>query len=168
MRLRALPIALVLTATLAACATTPAAPPPPSAGPGATPAPVEGYDWIFHEDGGDARLVYGVAESDDVRVALDCARGAGRLDLTALAGPGAEPAIVLESGGETERFAAAVEEDLVHDGLILSAAAEADRPVFRHFRQVGWLALWQDGVREAYVPHPGSADRIERFFAFCG
>jgi len=166
MRLRALPPALALTAILAACATTPAPSASPSTGP--APLPVEGYDWIFHEEAGEARLVYGVAESDDVRVALDCGRGAGRLALTALAGPGAEPVILLESGGETERFAATAEEDLVHDGLILSATAAADTPVFRRFRQVGWLASWQDGVREAYAPHPGSADRIERFFAFCG
>ncbi len=165
MRLRALPPALALTATLAACATAPA-PPAPSAGP--APAPIEGYDWIFHEDAGAARLVYGVAESDDVRVALDCERGAGRLALTAVAGPDAEPTIVLESGGKTERFAATAEEDLVHDGLILSAMAEADAPVFLRFRQVGWLALWADGARQAYAPHPGSEARIERFFAFCG
>lgn len=164
MRLRVLPPLLALTATLAACATAPSPVAPPVAGP----APIEGYDWIFHEDDGEARLAYGVAESDDVRVALDCRRGSGRLALTALAEPDAEPTILIESGGETERFAAASEEDLLHDGLILTAMAAADAPVFQRFRRTGWLALWQAGGREAYAPHPGSADRIERFFAFCG
>ena len=129
---------------------------------------MEGYDWILHEDDGEARLAYGVAESDDVRVALDCRRGSGRLALTALGGPDAEPTILIESGGETGRFAAASEEDLLHDGLILSAMAAVDAPVFQRFRRTGWLALWQEGEREAYAPQPGSADRIQRFFAFCG
>lgn len=166
MRIRALPPVLVLTAALAACASTP--PPAEPVLPQAAPGPVEGYDWILHEDGGDARLVYGVAESDDVRIAFDCRRGEGRLAMVALAPADAEPVILLESGGETGRFAASAEADLIHDGLILSAAADADEPVFQRFRRVAWLARWQGGEREVYVPHPGSTDRVERFFAFCG
>jgi hypothetical protein len=38
----------------------------------------------------------------------------------------------------------------------------------QRFRRLAWLARWQGGQREVYVPHPGSADRVERFFAFCG
>ncbi|OGN44660.1 MAG: hypothetical protein A2623_07755 [Caulobacterales bacterium RIFCSPHIGHO2_01_FULL_70_19] len=166
MRIRDLLPVLVLTAALAACASTP--PPAEPIPPQPEPAPVEGYDWILHEDGADARLAYGVAESDDVRIAFDCRRGEGRLAMAALAPPDAEPVILLESGGETGRYAAAPETDLIHDGLILSAAAEADEPVFQRFRRVAWLARWQGGQREAYVPHAGSAGRIEQFFAFCG
>lgn len=165
MRARALLPVLVLTAALAACASTPPPEPvPPQPGPG----PVEGYDWILHEDGGDARLAYGLAESDDVRIAFDCRRGEGRLTMVALAPADAEPVILLESGGETGRFAASPEADLIHDGLILSAAADPDEPVLQRFRRLAWLARWQGGQREVYVPHPGSADRVERFFAFCG
>lgn len=166
MRIRDLPPVLVLTAALAACASTP--PPAEPIPPQPEPAPVEGYDWILHEDEGDARLVYGVAESDDVRIAFDCRRGEGRLAMVALAPADAEPVILLESGGETGRFAASAEADLIHDGLILSAAADADDPVFQRLRRVAWLARWLGGQREVYVPHPGSTDRVERFFAFCG
>lgn len=156
----------VLAGTLAACASGPA---PGTLSPnGSAPAPIPGYDWILHQDGDDARLSYGVAESDDVRMAFDCRRGARRLDMTALAPAGSEPVILLEAAEEIGRFAAAADEDLIHDGLILSAAAPADVPVLRRFRRVGWLARWQDGVREGYAPHPGSGERIERFFAFCG
>ncbi|MFP5295998.1 MAG: hypothetical protein ACLGG3_01580, partial [Alphaproteobacteria bacterium] len=77
MRIRDLLPVLVLTAALAACASTP--PPAEPTPPQPEPAPVEGYDWILHEDGADARLAYGVAESDDVRIAFDGRRGEGRL-----------------------------------------------------------------------------------------
>lgn len=166
MRVRApLPV-LFLTAALAACASAPPIVEPASPQP--APIPIEGYDWILHEDAGEARLAYGVAESDDLRIALDCRRNEGRVEVVALAAADAEPVIQLESGGETGTFAASAETDLIHDGLILSAAAPADEPVFRRFRQVAWLARWQDGEREIYAPHAGSEGRIDRFFAFCG
>jgi hypothetical protein len=129
---------------------------------------VAGYDWFYHQDAGDARLVYGLAESDDLRLGLDCREGSGRLTLSAVDGPGAKPEIHLESGGDTERFAARSEPSELHEGVFLTAEAGADSPVFQRFRRIGWLALWQDGQRHAFAPHPGSALNIERFFAFCG
>jgi hypothetical protein len=56
----------------------------------------------------------------------------------------------------------------LHDGVLLTAEAAAGAPVFQRFRRLGWMALWQDGEREAYAPHPESEPNIERFFAFCG
>lgn len=159
-------ILTVLAITASACATTPSeAPGTASSG---SPVPVEGYDWFFHSDETGARLAYGLAESDDLRLGLDCDRGSGRLTLNANASTDAKPEFHIESGGETERFPARAEPSQLHDGVFLSGEAPADAPVFRRFRQVGWLALWQDGKREAYAPHPGSAPNIERFFAFCG
>jgi hypothetical protein len=152
----------------AACATVEApvtySPPPVVA----APAPVADHDWFYHQEPAEARLVYGLAESDDLRLALDCRRGSGRLALSALGGPDASPEIYVEAGGETERFPARSEPSELHEGVFLTAEAAADAPVFQRFRRVGWLALWQDGEREAYAPHPSSAPNIERFFAFCG
>lgn len=166
MRIRAPLSVLIGTAALAACAGTP--PSVDRAPPQPPPAPTEGYDWILHEEAGEARLAYGAPESDDLRIALDCRPGEGRLEVVALAAADAEPVIQLESGGQAGTFAASGETDLIHDGLILSAAARTNEPVFRQFRHLAWLARWQDGEREVYVPHAGSAGRIERFFAFCG
>lgn len=157
----------LLAATASACAT--AAPDAPAgAVSGGSPAPVDGYDWFFHSDEAGARLAYGVAESDDLRLGLDCDRGSGRLTLSGNAPIGAKAEFHIESGGETERFPARAEPAQLNDGVFLSGEASAGAPVFQRFRQVGWLAMWQDGKREAYAPHPGSAPDIERFFAFCG
>ncbi|RZJ02133.1 MAG: hypothetical protein EON90_00630 [Brevundimonas sp.] len=166
------PTILALTAlalTASACATAaPEAPAPAGAASSGAPAPVEGYDWFFHADADAARLAYGLAESDDLRLGLDCTRASGRLSLSGVAAAGAKPEFHIESGGETERFPAESEPSQVNDGVFLSADAAADAPVFQRFRRVGWLALWQDGARQAYAPHPASAPNIERFFAFCG
>ena len=164
--------ALIVLSSLAlgagACATveTPVEP-APAVSPG-TPAPVADHDWFYHRDGEEARLVYGLAESDDLRLGLDCSQGSGRLALSAVGGPDAKPEIHVEAGGETERFPARSEPSELHDGVFLTAEAAADAPVFQRFRRIGWLALWQDGERQAYAPHPESVPNIERFFAFCG
>lgn len=165
------PALLVLTALslgAAACASTGPAPTTAAAEASSSPAPVEGYDWFFHQDADNARLAYGLAESDDLRIGLDCARASGRLELSATAAHGAKPEIHLEAGGDTERFPAASEPSEIVDGVFLTAQARADEPVFLRFRRIGWLALWQGGERHAYAAHPQSAPNIERFFAFCG
>ncbi len=169
--MRALTLLLLsgLALSAAACASvgTPGAPtgePPLSS----APQPIAGYDWFYHADQGEARLAYGLAESDDLKLGMDCRRGSGRLALSSTSANLSAKDIHVESGGETERFAAASEPSQVHDGVFLTAQADADTPVFQRFRQVGWLALWQGDTREAYAPHPGSRDTIERFFAFCG
>ena len=171
MRLRALVLLSALAAAAAACATveTPAmdfAPEPPTGG--GAPIPVEGYDWFYHSDEDAARLAYGLAESDDLKLGFDCGRGTGRLEMVAIAEKGAKAEIHVESGGDTERFSAASEPSQLHDGVILTASASASEPVFQRFRRVGWMAQWRNGEREAYAPHPASATNIESFFAFCG
>ena len=171
MRLRALVVLSALAAAAAACATveTPAmdfAPEPPAGG--GAPIPVEGYDWFYHSDEDAARLAFGLAESDDLKLGFDCGRGTGRLEMVAIAEKGAKAEIHVESGGDTERFSAASEPSQLHDGVILTASASASEPVFQRFRRVGWMAQWRNGEREAYAPHPASAANIESFFAFCG
>lgn len=154
------------------CATV--APPPPEAtvidgaGPAPAPEPVADHDWFFNIDGDTAHMAYGLAESDDLRLGLNCRRASGRLELATVAETGAAAEIHLESGGETERFPAVSEPSEVHDGVFLVAAAAASEPVIQRFRQVGWIAQWRDGRREGYAPHPGALPNIERFFAFCG
>ncbi|QDH73975.1 hypothetical protein [Brevundimonas sp. M20] len=156
-----------LTLAVAACNTT-NQPMGLSAASSAAPAPVAHYDWFLHQDGQEARLAYGLEESDDLRIGLDCRKNSGRLALSAVAPEGAAHEIHLESGGDTERYPAEAEPSELNDGLFLTAEAKAGDPVFQRFRRVGWLAVWQGEDRHAYAPHPGSSDRVERFFAFCG
>lgn len=157
--------ALALSA--AACAPVTAPAPTLLASRYAT-APVANYDWYLHTDGDEARLAYGLRDSDDLRLGLECQRGSGRLALSALGETGARPEIALESGGEVALYAATTEASELVDGIVLSAAAPAAAPVFQRFQAVGWLAQRQADDIHAYVAHPGSTTRIARFFAFCG
>lgn len=77
-----------LTVLMAGCATV--APDPASSELASTgaPQPIDGHDWFFTADGTDAKLAYGVADSDDLKLGLECVQGTGRLDITASADDG--------------------------------------------------------------------------------
>jgi hypothetical protein len=130
------------------------------------PAPVAGYDWFLTIEADEASLAYGLKDSDDLRLGLECRRGSGKLGLSALAETG-QRGLHLESGGETERFSARAEHSELHDGDFLTADARTDEPVFQRFRRVGWLARWQGDTREVYAAHSASLPVIDRFFCFC-
>ena len=167
MRILCLPM-LTLAALTSACASVETPEPAVTAAAASSaPAPTAGYDWHYTPDEGSARLAYGVEASDDLRLGLDCTPGSGKVDLTALGQTG-DREIYLESGGETERFAAEGEPSQLHDGDILTASAGTGEPVMQRFRRLGWIAQWIDGRREVYAPHPGSERGVERFFALCG
>lgn len=156
---------------LVACATAPVAvPPAPVVAPlpPPSPPPVEGFDWFLQAGDGQSSLAYGVADSDDIRVSLDCTDGSRTVQVFVPVPTGSERVILLESGGETERMRATAEPSELLDGDLLFAEARSDLPVFQRFASVGWLAVWEQGERHAYAPHPGSQDLARRFLTRCG
>lgn len=155
---------LVLTS---ACASVEPVSKAPARAATAAPQPVAGYDWHLTTGEGSARLAYGIAESDELKLGLDCAAGSSRIDIIATAPTGSRT-LLLESGGETERFAAEGEPSQLSDGDLLTASTAADIPVFQRFRRLGWMAQWIGGDnRETYVARPGTQVDIELFFALC-
>lgn len=162
--LRLIPLSLAAL-TAAACASTPAPMDLTPADAGA-PQPLAGHDWFL--DDGDTFLVYGRDETDDVWLSFSCLPGSGTVDIAQYSAPEGADRIALESGGDTETWPASPEPDDLNDGVYLTAQASAREPVFLRFRSVGWLASWGTDGRVMMAAHPGSAPRIERFFAACG
>lgn len=152
--------------SLAACSTLPpAAPPGGSAKDG--PSAVAGLDWFLTDDPAETKLAYGRANSDDFRFSMTCVPGSGQLDLIQATEDDAT-AIMVESGGDTERLAATSEPAGVVEGVVLIASSATANPVFLRFRSLGWLATWQGQTREVLAAHPGTLPSIDRFFAVCG
>ena len=85
-----------VTAMAAACASVEPMTPAPTPVAGA-PAPVPAYDWFYDAQDGEAQLVFGMQESDDVQMGLSCTAGSGKLDIWAVVDDARE--IHLESGG---------------------------------------------------------------------
>ena len=134
----------------------------------AAPAPIAGRDWHLSQYGGESSLAFGVAESDDVSLALACMDGSARVSMFRDVPDGAPREFYLEAGGDSGRFEADSEPSMLTDGQILTAEAGSGEAVFRSFRSLGWLASWIGDAREGYAPQPGSEGNIERFFAACG
>lgn len=146
---------------ICACATAPAVP----AGPeDSAPQPLADHDWVLGED----LLLYGLAESDDVWLSLGCEPGAAQVEITQWTAVGQSRVIQLESGGETERWAARTSVSELSGEPILIAEARTDHPVFRRFESLGWLAFWGSEGRASMVAQPGSERRIRDFFSACG
>lgn len=156
---------LLMICGVAACASRASVPAPASLA--SAPAPTPGYDWILHQDEAEQTLSYGVASSDEMKLQLVCRAGSGALELAASADKPTE-ALHLESGGDTERYAAVSEPAGIHSGHYVQANASAADPVFQRFRRVGWIALWNGDAREVFAAHPGAQAGIERFFTACG
>lgn len=156
--------------SLAACAGGPEAPAPVLAASSGAPSAVEGYDWFFNAEpeSEEVSLSYGMAETDDVPMDLSCRRGSGDLLLLRPVPSGRPSRIMIESGGDTETYPAQAEASPLHEGDFLTASAKAADPVFQRFRRVGWLAVLDGDDRSMMASHPGSAGRVEQFFAACG
>ncbi len=157
---------------LAACTTSQMASDGLSEG-GATPVvsapqPIAGYDWFFGAEERDLWLLYGVAESDDIWLSLNCVSGTGKLDLSIPADEDHPKSISLESGGETETYPANSEPSELWDGVLLTATAQTRDPVFQRFRRTGWIATYGADHRSLMVPHADSVGGIEKFFDACG
>ena len=161
-------LSVAAAVAVAGCATAPVEPAATTTASSGSPQPIAHYDWFLHGDADQARLAYGLEESDDLKLGLDCTAGSRRVELSAIGQTDGKSEILIESGGETERLDARSEPSQVSDGTFLTASIAADAPVMRRFRQVKWLALWEDGQRATLVPHPGSTGNIERFFEICG
>ena len=132
------------------------------------PSPIEGRDWHLGQYDGESSLAFGVAESDDVNLALACADGSGRVSMFRDVPDAAPREFRLEAGGDSGLFVAESEPSMLTDGQILTTEVAADEAVLRSFRSLGWLASWTGDAREGYAPQPGSEGNIERFFAACG
>lgn len=167
--LRALSPGLAALAVLAlsACAATPDHRALGAASSGA-PQPVEGYDWFLNDDPEEPRLSYGYVQSDDVPFSLMCAPGSGKVRLALQGDAGGRGAITIESGGETEAYAAVAEPSEMHDGVHMIASAASADPVFQRFGRLGWLAVWKGEERLMMASQPGSAPRAAQFLALCG
>lgn len=135
--------------------------------PASAPLPVANHDWFFDRDQQELTLAYGIANSDDLKLQLVCQTGTGALELAAVFDRPSR-VLLLESGGDTERYPARSEPAGIHEGQYVTANAKTKDPVFQRFRTLGWIALWEGDNRDTLVAHPTSKATVERFFAACG
>ena len=153
----------VLVAVLAGCVEQ-GGPPPQGK---AARLPNEGF--FFDQDGGEAKLAYGRANSDDVRLMLSCEAGKRQVEITDAAHGEARTGdmLVLTSGTARSALPASVETNEESGGKLAVAHADVDLPALDGFRRSGAIAV-KLGARE-YALSTTAAERpqIARFFSAC-
>ena len=125
-----------------------------------------GFEYGLHYlDFGDrARLAYGVANSDAVRLMLECDKGSGTLEVSDTA-PSGQARLLFASGGQESEVAGTIEPGVT--APIIMASTQAGHAAFDAFRRTGTLKVGHGD--EGYEIRAAADERpqVERFFATC-
>ena len=125
---------------------------------------------FFFNDGGDsAGLAYGVANSDDVDLMLQCDRGARRVEITDVVHAGARKgqALTLISGGARSDLPTRVEVDEERGAPLASGRAPTDSPALLAFRKTGRMTVKLGEREQTYTATTAELASVARFFAVC-
>lgn len=128
-------------------------------------APRSGAGLFFMDEGGSAKLAYGLANSDDVDLMLECAKGTGRVQLTQAAGEVRSPRLTLISSGR--RADLNVTAETGEGATLLVANTSSDAAPLQSFRRSGQLLVSYADRRVGVNARADERVGVERFFAAC-
>jgi|GEM_PF-1751618 len=122
--------------------------------------------FFYLDDGATAKLAYGEANSDNVGLMMECAKGSRTVLVTDLVRSAPAATLTLISGGARADLPAAVE---AGDGpAIVTASLRTDAPALTSFRKSGAMEVSYAGLRYAMKAAPAERERVEQFFGACG
>ncbi len=115
-----------------------------------------------------AKLAYGLENSDDLSLMLECRPGSGQVHVVQLFGPGRSGPLVLSSAGQRSILdGTALANDETGDNLVQAVTASMT-PALVGFRETGKLEVSGKGYRYSVVAKPNGKAEVSRFFAACG
>ena len=125
------------------------------------------FGLFFNDQGESASLAYGEANSDNVALMLQCAKGSGKVQVSDIARSDEPPALLLASGGAKSDLGARVESLEVGPQLLVADTA-ADTAALKGFRKTGRLTVGQGG--DSYGVRASARERaeVDLFFTACG
>jgi hypothetical protein len=150
-------------AVLGACSTTSAPAPVESAAPA-------GMRWIYHLDlSKQAHLSYGVPDTDNVGIGLQCRRKAAVVTFFTSAdkGPAGAGQVRLQSGKAKGRYAARLERSELTDGWDALGEIPLADPVLAAFEKTGLINQVEDKTYPQNARSALERADIKRFFDFC-
>lgn len=123
------------------------------------------YGFFFLDEGPSAKLAYGQANSDNVGMMLECAKGSRRVDVTDVVRSAPSPTLTLASGRARASLKAEVSSG--EGAPLLTATTRSDSPVLQGFRRSGTMEVAYAGLRYQMVASAKERDGVERFFNAC-
>jgi hypothetical protein len=159
MRLKLGFLTVVASACVLAGCTQDGRQPAPSASIG------QGLGFFFLDEGPTAKLAYGEANSDNVGLMLECAKGSRVVEVTDAVRSSPAATLTLASAGDTTRLPALVEPG--EGAPIVVARAPSTAPALAGFRRSGRVEVSYAGLRYAIAARPQERASVDRFFAAC-
>ena len=127
-------------------------------------SPTQGYSLHFVDEGDRAKLAYGQANSDNVGLMLECAKGSRNVEISDVA-RGSNGKLRLQSGQARSDFGGAI---VPGPGAnIVTASGSAQTPALRAFRDTGRIEVEHGGRRYGVTATPAEQVDVKRFFAMC-
>lgn len=122
-----------------------------------------GYGLHFIDEGDKAKLAYGMTNSDNVALMLECAKGSRNIEITDVA-RGDNRKLMLKSGATRSDFGGVI---VPGPSPVLTASGKVDTPALKAFRETGQIEV-QTGDRRYGVTASGAEHaEVKRFFAVC-
>ena len=138
-------------------------------GDGGRPAPVavmpQSFGLFFLDEGPSAKLAYGEANSDNVGLMLECAKGSRLVRVSDAIRSAPAAMLTLVSDGRTSALKTAVEPG--PGASIYTASAPAGSPALAGFRRSGRMEVSYAGLRYGIAAKPTERMGIEKFFSAC-
>ena len=122
--------------------------------------------FFYLDEGDSAKLAYGEANSDNVGLMMECAKGSRTVQVTDLVRSNTAPTLSLISNGVRADLPAAVETE--GGPAIVTASLKADAPALAGFRRSGVMEVAYAGLRYDMRAAPAERERVEQFFTACG
>ena len=126
-----------------------------------------GYGLFFQDEGASAKLAYGLANSDDVGLMLECDKGSGRIAVSDVARGPVPNQLTLIAGQGRSDLAVRPEADAEGGSPILQGAASVDSPALKAFRGSGQIEVRMGDVRYDVTATAAERIGVARFFAAC-
>ena len=123
------------------------------------------FGLFFLDEGPSAKLAYGEANSDNVGLMLECAKGSHRVRVTDLVRSAAAPMVTLVSDGRETALKTTVAPGA--GSSIYPASAPAGAPALAGFRRSGRMQVSYAGLRYGVVAKPNERMSVEQFFTAC-
>lgn len=124
-----------------------------------------GFGLFYLDEGASAKLAYGQANSDNVGLMLQCAKGSRLVEVSDAVRSSPATTLTLVSAGKTAALKAQVQSG--EGPAIVTAQAPSGSPVLAGFRQSGKIEVSYAGLRYGVAAKPDERAVVERFFSAC-
>ena len=129
------------------------------------------YSLGYDDKGASAALAYGLPNSDDVALMLECPKGTGRVELTDTAHGKATTAIMLTADGRNTRVPVHFDEtfqDGSNDPQVVVGHLPASAAALQGLRRSGVIEVSNGAKAYSITVAPDHRAGVERFFRECG